>query len=51
MLPNNSQSYIAVFLENNSSLVVFGVTAVIIESLQTAQLKMMTMIKCMQQEK
>lgn len=45
MLPNNSQSCIAAFPENNSSLVVLGVTAVIIESLQTAQLKMMTVIK------
>lgn len=48
VLPNNSQSCIAAFLENNSSLVVSGVTAVIIESLQTPQLKMMTVIKCMQ---
>ena len=45
VLPNNSQSCIAVFPENNSSLVVLGVTAVITESLQTAQLKMMTVIK------
>jgi len=45
MLPNNSQSCIAVFPENNSSLVVLGVTAVIIQTLQTAQLKMMTVIK------
>lgn len=45
MLPNNSQPCIAVFPENNSSLVVLGVTAVIIESLQTAQLKMMIVIK------
>ena len=45
VLPNNSRSCIAVFPENNSSLVVLGVTAVIIESLQTAQLKMMTVIK------
>lgn len=45
ILPNNSESCIAVFSENNSSLVVLGVTAAIIESLQSAQLKMMTMIK------
>lgn len=45
ILPSNSVSCIAVFSENNSSLVVLGVTAAIIESLQSAQLKMMTVIK------
>lgn len=45
ILPNNSESCIAAFSENNSSLVVLGVTAAIIESLQSAQLKMMTVIK------
>lgn len=45
ILPSNSESCIAVFSENNSSLVVLGVTAAIIESLQSAQLKMMTVIK------
>lgn len=45
ILPNNSKSCIAVFSENNSSLVVLGATAAIIESLQSTQLKMMTLIK------
>lgn len=45
ILPDNSESCIAVLSENNSSLVVLGVTAAIIESLQSAQLKMMTVIK------
>lgn len=48
ILPNNSKSCNAAFSENNSSFVVLGVTAAIIESLQSAQLKMMTVIKWMQ---